>query len=436
MRYRELRVELFKDNDRSTSYRVGLRSPEGKWDGTFSVPMTSYEVAAAYGNIYDANRGIQRFQPESLDPMKDLGSRLFLSLFSEEAPRWLYNRCCSQLEDRDDGLRLRLVTQDEVVAALPWEFLFDVFRQDFVALSPRTALVREWSNATTSKPSPGPASPPLRILVVTEDPDGSFGAERETQLLERLQTDASVPVELAVRHRTTPNELRRALGEQRYHIVHFVGHGGDVPQPYETRTQQSLVLKGEGSQSARVGPAQLLRLLQEQPEVRLVFLNACQTDQLAGQLSTQVPAALAQRDRPSAEACLAFCEGLYRGLFTGQSLEAAVAQGRQEVDSRLPGSREWALPVLYMRVEEGTVLAPPSRPANAPAAMAFHASSGAPDEGREVLQMELILWQRNLQSLQQQLRGGVGSRSSVQAQIDEVQARIQRLETELLATGK
>jgi hypothetical protein len=68
---------------------------------------------------------------------------LFLALF-EGGIGEIYRTASNQALSAGTGLRLRLIMRDAAVARLPWEFLYDPLRRDFVALSVQTSIVRQW----------------------------------------------------------------------------------------------------------------------------------------------------------------------------------------------------------------------------------------------------------------------------------------------------
>jgi len=91
-----------------------------------------------------------------------LGQALFTALMENTTCAWLYRRVQEVANERDQGLRWRVIAQDERAANLPWEFLFTAnlslssYQPDFLALSARTPLVRQWGQGWPM-PVGGPA---------------------------------------------------------------------------------------------------------------------------------------------------------------------------------------------------------------------------------------------------------------------------------------
>jgi hypothetical protein len=438
MRYEELRVQ-FDQKDPET-YSVTLAGANEKAVGLFRVPVSRWDVEAAYGNIYDTNRGITRgIALESLDPVRELGSRLFRALFSEGPPRELYTRLWKQVEDADAGLRLRLVVGDDDLAALPWEFLFDDYRQDYVALSPRYQILREWRTSAGPRPAPPPVDGPLRVVAVEDGRAAATG--REAQMFQSLREENPSRLEVEWLSRATPGEFRQALARGSFHVLHFAGHGDEVAGAPDEESQQVLRFADDKGLAAQVGAGQLRGWLSDLPPLRLVYLNTCRTDRLAAALSPPVPAALGMRDFLSLEGSLVFAKGFYRALLDGRPLEAAVAKGRQEMDLGSPGRREWTLPVFYLGVQEGTLLSPPSRPAEFaavwPAAMeALKGLSGVPrDAADQVTKLQLDLAVRNWRTLKRKVEEGSRDPSSAAPQFKELEDVISRLLAKMKTTG-
>lgn len=87
-------------------------------------------------------------EPE--DAVKELGVRLYKALFHRSGEA-VYQRTMRRVEALSSGaLRIRLIAQAPEVLALPWEFLFDPQRGDFVSLLPRTLLVRQRAQPTVT----------------------------------------------------------------------------------------------------------------------------------------------------------------------------------------------------------------------------------------------------------------------------------------------
>jgi hypothetical protein len=146
------------------------------------------------------------------------------------------------------------------------------------------------------------------------------------------------------------------------------------------------------------------------------------------------------RGKITDRSCLAFTEGLYRGVVAGRPLEAAVTQGRQEIDLQSPGSREWGLPVFYLQAAGGVLLSEPSETAE-PAVVedgvgleTLATRPPDPKRQREWKKLRLLLGvrDRNLRALEEQEAAYRGPAPELlRTQIAETKSEIERLEEEL-----
>jgi len=117
--------------------------------------------------------------------------------------------------------------------------------------------------------------------------------------------------------------------------------------------------------------SQLAETLRASRELRLVFLNSCESaqvghrpgqDPLLGLAAALVrggmPAVIAMQFPVSDEAARVFSEAVYRSLAHGNPLDAAVADGRLALYREKPGSWEWITPVLVTALSESEVFRP------------------------------------------------------------------------------
>ncbi|HEY1402611.1 MAG TPA: hypothetical protein VGB05_00645, partial [Pyrinomonadaceae bacterium] len=146
--YEEFRIELISDPSRS-GFRLNAISPLGE-SVTFDYqpPVSRGEVEEVFAGLSRATQQFTRSAPRSTaDEVRALGERLFNSL-CENRVATLYNHAFGVARQSGQNLRLRIVLNHAELAALPWEFLFDPSRKDFITLSTRSPLVRQWELST------------------------------------------------------------------------------------------------------------------------------------------------------------------------------------------------------------------------------------------------------------------------------------------------
>jgi hypothetical protein len=316
-----------------------------------------------------------------------LGDRLFRSLLPGEVRR-CYDRCLGRLEARPDcGLRIRIQMGLGVPAmlplhAVPWEFLYDARTRHFLALDSQTSIVRHLDLAM-----PGDRPPvrrPLSILVVA-CLDPALDLERERQAIEQAWSGQR-KVHFHLLADPTLQEVRDELVARDYHVLHFMGHGGFDPAAGEG----SLAFRDGGGQRAWVSGQQIADQVRDRSSLRLVVLNACWTARTSSSgpyagvatalLNAGVPAVLAMQFPITDAAALAFSKTFYRRLARGDTLDAAVANGRLAIHGDEHHRPEWGTPVLFERLTGGRIVesraAPEPRGRGRGAAAALLAAGG------------------------------------------------------------
>jgi hypothetical protein len=360
--YADLDLAIRRADGDSFTVRV-LDSPAGPTsDMAFRLPWSELELENFLLKIGHRPRGVRRIDSPQVMMVKEFGSGLYRTLFSDQTEVTLL-RSISEATARGAGLRIRLrLTDAPELAALPWEFLYDDRRNRFLCLSERTPVVRYLE--VPDPPRPLTVSGALRILVVISSPSDlpRLSTEQEwarlSSALEPLIRDNSVEVHCL--EQATLSALRRALRRQDWNVLHFVGHGcfstsiGDGVLAFEDEQQRSREVSGQD----------LGILLHDHDALRLVVLNACegaradQEDPFSGsaQALTQqgVPAVVAMQFEISDAAAILFASEMYGAICDGYSLEPAVAAARKAIFTD-GNQTEWATPVLYLRTPDGMI---------------------------------------------------------------------------------
>lgn len=341
-----------------------INSPVGEARGQGATPFTEEEITAFWQQV----EGESGPTPNGGTTLaRTVGARLFEAIFDDEIGT-CYRRSLDEARRQGQGLRLRLRIDDPALARWPWEYLFDSITESFVALSPAISLARYFDVAAA--PSPTRAAPPLILLVVLATPIDlpALDVAQEWALLE----EALAPLVQAGRlllerlQQPTPDALRRRLRRGPCHIVHFVGHGG--PDPATGRPL--LFFEDAEGGSSPVDSTTLGLILQAQPALRLVVLNACRGSQptlgalagvAQGLVQQGVPALIAMQSTLADEAALAFAHDFYGTLADGEPVDRALAEARRAMALAQPAP-QWGAPTLLMRAPDGALwgsVAPP-----------------------------------------------------------------------------
>jgi hypothetical protein len=389
--YEEFRIELSSDagqpDSSPTSFKLKASSVGGESVAVdYYPPVTSVEVEEAFAGVARANTQFALSAPRSTsDEIRLLGERLYSSVWQSRITD-LYHQSFGVAREHGKNLRIRFVINHPTLAALPWEFLFEPSRRDFLTLSTRTPVARQWAWPTSPPARSEFIEPPLRVLVIeAEVRPWDTGSREEIAGLERVSKSSPGLLELVkVVHNATPRSLIAALTDASYNVLHLclsgatdaalargtgTGSGSIAASFYSDKPAlaESLVLMDDSLESNRTPQRVDLDILRTaisiHPTLQLINLSGDCTDWLASQLTNVSSATLGWRGLNTPEAYQSFCEGFYAALVKGLPLEAAVTQGRKEIDAKYPGGKEWGMPVFYIQTPEGITLRQPSKAA-------------------------------------------------------------------------
>ncbi|MGH3913743.1 MAG: CHAT domain-containing protein [Pseudonocardiaceae bacterium] len=316
-------------------YPVLARAPGGEVATTLRWSVTPAELDQQLAVIKDkvlvSSAVVRRAPTEDELPVRELGRRLFGALIADDV-RALYADSRQRARENDHVLRLVLRVRPPELARLPWEFLFDPGRQDYLGLTVPLVCYLQ----VLAPRQPLRVAPPLRILGMAARPGDLHALDgREEQ--QRLQAAlASLVgeglVELGWVAGQTYTDLEDALDKGPWHVFHVVGHGG-----YDRMADEgTLALADETGRTHPVGADDISRLLAEHYPLRLVMLNACDTGRdSASDAFSSTAAALIRR---------------------------ALRLAKRD-------TLKWGTPVLYLRASDGRIFdvtIPPMSPQPAP----------------------------------------------------------------------
>lgn len=347
------------------AYRVASRSAAGD---TAAVPVRfpldevslSRQLQLLEFALLRSSTTVRRLTPPDERPVQAFGEQLFEFAFPPELRAHLA-ALRQQAAQHGVPLRVRLRVRPPELAALPWEFLYEAERDDYLCLS--TPLVRYLEALEPRRPLT--VSAPLRILAMVARPSEleSLDAELERRRL----TDALAPLEasgavqLTWVHGQTWWALQEALDADDWHVFHFIGHGGLDPQTGEG----ILAFAGEEGGMQHVGARDFAPLLAEEQSLRLVVLNSCDTarasagDRFSSTASMLmrrgIPAVVAMQYEISDPAAISFARGFYAALAARLPVDQAVTRARRAIKLARRSTLEWATPVLYLRSTTGTL---------------------------------------------------------------------------------
>ncbi|HEX2222170.1 MAG TPA: CHAT domain-containing protein [Candidatus Limnocylindria bacterium] len=335
---------------------VHVRPDDRRGRGEFRSPFTPEEVDEALGwmeqGLFDD------------DFVKEFGGKLFAALFAGQVEQ-LYRA------SRTDGgdLRIRLVVDDPAAARIPWELLYDGQEDAFLAL--QQPVVRGMSVAEPARPLEADA--PLRILVLDAFPRGVLRVQGQIEAEGIRRALASLTRSRRVEVRTLPHAtlagLQNALREgddpekpAPIHVVHFIGHAR-----HDRRADRTVLLfEDEKGEIDEVDPQALVNVLSAS-DVRLVFLNACQTVHLTALDATRafapallrsgVPAVIGMQVVVLDDVAAQFALEFYEALADNRPVDAAVLDARRLLRSdRARRKADMGVPVCYLRSASGQIV--------------------------------------------------------------------------------
>lgn len=351
-------------------------SPAGDVSTSNFIPPFNYqEILNALSAI---PRSVDEFQSSLGSPretIRSIGEKLFISLCEGRVGR-LYQQSLEMVKTQNQNLRVRVTLDNEELAALPWEFLHDPVRKDFVALSSHSPVIRQRKGFETRFDSNSLITPPLNMLIVTAEVHPlDWGAEKEIEIIENLSQSTGF-FKITKLINATSQQFGNALeSREPFHILHFIARGVPanpltssshiVNSSSVSLTQLGLLFhpNSETPNSAALTTGDLIhiaylkRLISSIRDLRLIVMSGDHTDWLANQLAEDCPAALGWRGENTLEAYLAFTEGFYSALQQFQPLDVAVTHGRKTIDLTYPGGKEWGMPVFYLQTQDGKFFA-------------------------------------------------------------------------------
>jgi hypothetical protein len=346
------------------SYPVVARASGGEIATTlrwsFTPAELDHQLAVIKDKVLVSSAVVRRGSSEDEQPVREMGQRLFEALVSEDV-RALYVASRQRAREDDCVLRLVLRVRPPELARLPWEFLFDPTRQDYLGLT--MPLVRYLQVLAPRQPLRVAA--PLRILGMIARPGDRHALDtgQEQQQLHAALTGLQHEglVELGWVAGQTYGDLEDALDDGPWHVFHFVGHGG-----YDRAADEgTIALADDTGRTHRVGADDFSRLLAEHHSLRLVVLNACDTGRgsasdafsstAAALIRREIPAVVAMQFEITDSAAIRFAHTFYLNMAKRRPVDDSVMRARRALRLAKNDTLEWGTPVLYLRALDGRV---------------------------------------------------------------------------------
>lgn len=302
---------------------------------------------------------------------RKLGEVLFEAIFDDVLCQEFLNFYQEAVRDKKQLLRIELDVDEQTrpdLAALPWEFM---------CLPASANLGDRWLGTDPSlvfsrrRALPYPAEPiqlkegeKLRIALAIAAPKdlGIVQYEEVQEALASLAKEQAERIELLpIVNPATPSAIDNLL-EQQPHIFHFIGHGQ---------------LQNEGGEE--VGQIALMKKVFNTPlwmdagsfselfnrwSPGVVLLQACESGMLSASraftsvaskiVQMNIPVVVAMQYEVSNITASQFACEFYERLAKGEPVDIAAQNGRRAIGLETQHrKRDFATPVIFMRVEDG-----------------------------------------------------------------------------------
>lgn len=169
---------------------------------------------------------------------------------------------------------------------------------------------------------PDPKDRKIKVLLIfAESTDRPLNLGMDDRIIrEAIQLSSYRDnISLTSRHAATISDLRRALLNEEFQIVHIASHGGP---------SKGLKLLNEIGDPVNVPPQALAKLFQAyRGTLQCVVLNACYSLSQGQLVAQEIPFTIAMEGELGNNEAREFAKGFYDGLGAGLETEAAYQQG-------------------------------------------------------------------------------------------------------------
>jgi hypothetical protein len=373
--------------------QVDKRNADGQEIGQPSGALRLTEREAKLERLR-ARTFAEEITPEEI---AELGVCLFEALF-DDALRNDFLLFYDQVVFKEKALlRIELdidEAQMPAVAALPWEFLRtppnQITGEIWLSTTPKLIFSRRRARWLAPAPIQLKRGERLRIAVVVSAPrDEALGPVEYQKLWDELQDLAAKNADrIELLELVTPatRDAIDAVLEKEPHILHFSGHG----RLHDERGRQigQIALTRASGFAVWVNADQFSNLFaRHRPGI--VLLQACEGGALSASqayvgvasqiVQHNVPVVLAMQYEISNATARRFAREFYARLAAGDPVDKAAQEGRFRI-ADFYDSRNFATPVIFMRVRDGHLFEWETLPQSAPVAPVQTAPASRPPE--------------------------------------------------------
>ncbi|MFD5329379.1 CHAT domain-containing protein [Streptomyces sp. NPDC127092] len=341
---------------------IRVPAPYSETELQSTLSRVELALAKSYSSL------LVRGAPAEERPVREFGERLTQTLFRNDI-LLQFDLCRREARKQGVPVRILLRTNGPHIASIPWEYLVDPSRDDYLAL--RVPIVR-YLRLMNPVP-PLPLTLPLRVLGISANPRDLpllDGKGEERQISQALEQCSSDNVDVHWLPGDQWQDLAKELRFGSWHVLHCVSHGGFD----EERNAGYIQLSGADGTAKKIYASDFERLIADSPNLRLIVLNSCESavsgseDVFAGTAANLVragvPAVVAMQYEITDRAALVFASSFYERIAAGVPVDRAVTLAREDVKMNLD-SLEWATPVLFLASDETRIFSLPDAPPSA-----------------------------------------------------------------------
>jgi hypothetical protein len=169
----------------------------------------------------------------------------------------------------------------------------------------------------------------IYVLIVFANPSSTGRLLLDTEAREIQQSIKQSKyrdnVEITILQATTIRDLRRALLEKPFQVIHISGHG----------SRSGLILANENRGQYIAHPPTLAELFQRYPSIECVLLNACYSSQLGRLLAPSVPFTIAMDGPINDDVAIVFAVGFYDALGAGHPIDFSYDEGISSIKTEV-----------------------------------------------------------------------------------------------------
>lgn len=313
------------------------------------------------------------------EPVKALGEALFDALFDDVLRQDFVGFYQQVVATEDRILRIELDIDEASmpdVAALPWEFMRVPSKANLGVLwlgtTPKVVFSRRRAQWFPAKPIQLAPNEKLRIALAVAAPSdlGPVLYDKVEASLKTLAAEQSDKFELLPVLLKANAETVDSLLAKKPHIFHFIGHGRFNTENHTPKAEIAFVddIMGESDWVDSEFFAGLFNTFR--PGV--VLLHACEGGTLSASqafvgvasrvVQQNIPVVVAMQYEVTNNTALRFALKFYQQLAAGDPVDMAAQYGRRAVALNTQYKRrDFATPVLFMRVADGHLFARSSK---------------------------------------------------------------------------